>query len=147
MLVTNNHKTALALPGGIHLSPGVQTPVHNWERLSALPVVKAWVKAGILSVAATAPPSELLAPDRDAIAARLKELGVSFHPNTGTEKLQAKLAEAEADAAVEAASAAGALEAFTASGKSVEEWNALAVEERQALVAAHAAAKTVELQG
>lgn len=98
MLITNHHKTALALPGGIHLPPGVQTPVHNWDRVGQLPVVKAWVKAGILSVAGTAPASELLAPDRDAIVARLKELGVSFHPNTGTEKLQAKLAEAEAAA-------------------------------------------------
>lgn len=132
MLVTNMHKTALSLPGGIELKPGVETPVHNWDSQKKRPVVAAWLKAGILREAEPAPPSELLTPDRDAIVARLKELGVSFHPNTGTEKLQAKLVEAEAEAAAEVEMAA---RAFEASGLSIEEWNALEVEDRQARVA------------
>ncbi len=36
--------------------------------------------------------------EKDAIRARLTELGVGFHPFTGLEKLQARLVEAEAEA-------------------------------------------------
>jgi hypothetical protein len=95
MIITNNHKVALGIAPDIILQPGVATPVHDWDRIKKVAVVAAWLKAGVLSEAATAPPSKLLLPDRDAIVARLKELGVSFHPQTGVVKLQEKLAEAE----------------------------------------------------
>jgi hypothetical protein len=96
MIITNNHKAALGIAPDIILQPGLATPVHDWDRIKKVAVVAAWLKAGVLSEAATAPPSKLLAPDRDAIVARLKELGVGFHPQTGVAKLQKLLDEAEA---------------------------------------------------
>lgn len=108
MLVKNTHSTPLALPGQQVIPALGELAVRDWDKIKKLPVIAAWLKAGVLVEGDSLPPSPLLAPDREAIVARLRELGVTFHPNTGTEKLQAKLAEAEAAAALADAQAPSA---------------------------------------
>lgn len=104
MLVTNTTKSPLALNASTPLLPGVPTPVHNWEQLKKNAVVAAWLKAGVLREGDDAPKvekSDLVQPDKEALAAELTALGVKFHPNTGAKKLQALLDEAKAKKAAE----------------------------------------------
>lgn len=102
MNITNTHKGPVALPNGQELLPGVSTPVHKWAEIKKNVVVAAWLKAGVLREGDSAPKADntkLLAPDKEALAAELKALGVKFHPNTGAAKLKALLDKAKAEKA------------------------------------------------
>ena len=153
MNVTNNHSGPLGLPTGQELQPNVATPVHDWATIKQNAVVAAWLKAGIL-VEGEAQSNADDAPDRDELIAKLAELGIKHHPNTGIVKLQALLAEAEANkpplAILHGSDTLAAhieitdgktvqlgtivAAAHAASGLSEEAWNALPADERDALL-------------
>lgn len=90
--ITNTHNTALTLPEGTTLPPGVATNVPNWDELKGNAVLKAWQEAGILKVDAKPVPA---ADEKEQLRARLDELGVDYDKRAGVEKLRATLAEAE----------------------------------------------------
>lgn len=148
MLISNTHKSAIALPGGQVLEPNSPTPVRNWDQVKKNAVVAAWLKAGVLREGDAAPPSALVPPDRDELAAQLTALGVKFHPRTGVEKLSALLAEhrerfaslygsdklpAHVEVAPGRTLPLGDIvrHAFAASGLEVDAWNALPADDRE----------------
>lgn len=92
MKITNNHSTALGLPSGIELLPGVATSIPNWPEVKKNAVVKAWVEANVLS-------EELEEGDVDearaAVMAQLDALGAKYDKRLGLEKLQAALDDAQ----------------------------------------------------
>lgn len=99
--ITNTHKGPLGLPGGILLPPNIPTDVRDWDKLSQNAVIKAWVKSGTLVVSDGASPAlEGLPTDRDELFAELEALGIKAGKNAKVETLQAKLAQARAEAAL-----------------------------------------------
>lgn len=90
--VTNNHRSAIRLPGGTVLNPGVATNVPKWDDEQKNTVVGAWVKKGVLSVGDRDVSTE---DEKDQIRARLDELGVDYKKNLGLAKLRELLAEAD----------------------------------------------------
>lgn len=90
--VTNNHKTALKLPGGVVLNPGVETNVPKWDEVSKNAVVAAWVDRKVLTVGDAEVPA---ADEKADLQARLDELEVSYDKRSGVAKLRELLAEAE----------------------------------------------------
>ena len=160
MNVTNTHKTPLALPGGTVLEPNSPATVNGWDTIKKNACVAAWVKAGILvedgKAAGTPVPaaSTVGVPDKAELQAKLDALNVQYDKRAGVAKLQALLAEAEANrpplailhgsdklpAHIEIAEGKTVqlgtvvAEAHTASGLSEEAWNALPADERDALL-------------
>lgn len=122
MAITNTYKTALQLPNGTVLHPGVPTPVHDWETIRKNHVVAAWVKAKILveseqrapdddesdriaAEQAEAEASRIAAesaasgdkqaePNKDDLIAQLKALGIKADKRMSLAKLQAMLVKA-----------------------------------------------------
>lgn len=74
MIITNTHKQALAIPGGVVLQPNVATPVANWEAIKNNRCVKAWIAARVLLVAIDAGGPSSLLPDPDEDDAAKSEL-------------------------------------------------------------------------
>lgn len=99
--ITNTHSTPLGLPGGVVLQPGVPTPVHGWDKIRDSHVVREWLKAGVLK-AEGAPAgdqgSQFVVPDKSDLQAKLDALRVQYDKRHGVAKLQALLAEVEAQA-------------------------------------------------
>lgn len=90
--ITNNHNTALQLPGGVVLNPGVATNVPKWDEVSKNAVVSAWVARKVLTVGKADVPA---ADEKADLQARLDELGVAYDKRAGVAKLRDLLAEAE----------------------------------------------------
>lgn len=90
--ITNNHKAALQLPGGVVLNPGVATNVPGWDEASKNAVVKEWVKRKVLTVGEAAAPAS---NEKAELHARLDELGVEYDKRSGVAKLRDLVAEAE----------------------------------------------------
>ena len=161
MRVTNNHKTDLGLPNGQVLRSGQPTDVRGWDQVKDNAVIAAWVKSGILTVNGSAAVDSALniaSTDKDALVARLAELGVKTDKRKTVDTLQAMVAEAEAKersaqldilvgsdllpSDVEIAEGQTVqlgdvvARAHAASGLTAEAWNALPGDEREALLAA-----------
>ena len=97
--ITNKHHTALALPDGTTLPPGVATNVENWDEFKGNAVLQAWQNAGILEVSGAEVSTE---DEKAALLGRLDELGVRYDKRAGLQKLRDAVAAAEqqkADAA------------------------------------------------
>lgn len=102
--ITNTHHTALTLPDGTTLPPGIASNVPNWDELKGNAVLKAWEKAGILKVGKETSTEE----EKSALQARLDELKVQYDKRAGVPKLRELVAEAEkAKAAGEEGDGAG----------------------------------------
>lgn len=90
--ITNNHRTALQLPGGVVLNPGVATNVPKWDEVGKNAVVAEWVKRKVLTVGKAEVPA---ADEKADLQARLDELEVSYDKRSGVAKLRELLAESE----------------------------------------------------
>ena len=92
--ITNNHRTALRLPSGGVLNPGVATNVDKWDDAVKNKVVARWVERGVLTVGE----GKVSAADEKAqIRERLDELNVDYNKSLGVAKLREVLADAEAE--------------------------------------------------
>lgn len=97
--ITNKHHTALALPDGTTLPPGVATNVENWDEFKGNAVLQAWQNAGILEVSGAEVSTE---DEKAALQGRLDELGVRYDKRAGLQKLRDAVAKAEQKKADEA---------------------------------------------
>lgn len=48
MKVQNRYTSPIALPGGQIIPPGKVVAVQNWDKLTSVPIIKTWLKAGVL---------------------------------------------------------------------------------------------------
>lgn len=93
MLIRSNARDPLPLAPGLVLNPGVDTPVPDaeWDALSRLAVVQAWIRAKVLTIVA---PDPAPVPDeKDALIAELAGYGI---PRTRRSSLETLRAQAEA---------------------------------------------------
>lgn len=93
-------RTPLGLPGGLVIEPGKTVPVPNWHAIKDNHVVKAWVKSKLLvvdgeEVAPVEAAQQAVGDEKEAILAKLAELGIKKDKRTSLEKLKAALEEAE----------------------------------------------------
>lgn len=154
MRITNKHKTDLGLPNGQVLRSGEPTNVRDWGKIKENSVVAAWLARGILTEDGADDGDTATSADKDELIARLTELGVKADKRKTVEKLQAMLAEAEEDEKFKALLGSGLLpsdvviadgktvplgdvvaRAHADSGLTVDAWNALSAEDRDALLA------------
>jgi hypothetical protein len=99
--VTNNTpRTPLGLPGGIVVAPGESKNIPGWAAIKDNAIVKAWVKAKVLTVEGftdaptPAVQTQVVADEKDEILRQLAELGIRKDKRTSLEKLKAALDEA-----------------------------------------------------
>lgn len=88
--ITNNHTTALGLPDGTILHPGVASNVPGWDKMKDNSVIKAWGKAGILTAGDSVPAAD----EKAELQERLHAAGVKYDKRAGVEKLRQLLADA-----------------------------------------------------
>ena len=99
--VTNNTRNALHLPDGSVLPMGQEVEVAGWGKIKAHHVLSGLVEQGLLVVTDDGSGS---APEqgKDALFAKLKDLGIDAGKNSSVETLQKRLAEAEGKAKADA---------------------------------------------
>lgn len=101
-VIRNTNRSPVALPGHGLIDPGKEAEVRNWSALQDNPIIRAWVKAGILLVVSEDPksgPQSAVTDEKDELIARLAELGVKKNRRSSVESLQEALVEAEQAAA------------------------------------------------
>ena len=99
--VTNTHRiTPIGLPSGLVILPGTSEDVPDWEEVKKRQNIAFYVKTGVLVAdgesggTGTGTGSDEAAY-RAELFAELAALGINAHPNSKTDTLVAKLAEAK----------------------------------------------------
>jgi hypothetical protein len=128
MKITNHHKGPIGLPDGTVLPPGVPTPVATWDSVKNNAVVKGWLDGKIISVGGASAATSPLPAAPSLVGSDLLPSHVQLVDDT-TVPLGHIVQHAH-----------------SASGLSIEDWNNLDSEAREALLAASVQQLTIEAE-
>lgn len=130
MKITNHHKGPIGLPDGTVLPPGEPTTVASWDQVKNNSVVKGWLAGKIISASASgaSPASSPTPPTPSLLGSDILPAQVPLIDGV-TVQLGAIVQHAHA-----------------ASGLSIEDWNKLDGDAREALLAASVQQLTTEAE-